>query len=285
VERAERVAAASVSISGAIVAIKLFVALFTGSMAVFGELLDSLGDVFTSSVTLVGIRIARRPPDKDHPYGHAKFDSLLGFLSAILLFEVEAYVVYRGFEALLGSLKPPTVTEEILWIFIATALVNIARSLALWHTGGSGSLRMMQSEALNYGWDAARTLIIAGVLLISRRWPWIDPLAAIAASAALIPSTLKVAYWSANDLLDRVDPLLIAKIGSIIESCEEVTSVRRVRARKVGGTLLVDTLVEVDPSITVKKANEIIKIIEEKVNREIGPSEVLVTPLASGRSE
>ncbi|MDK2384537.1 MAG: cation diffusion facilitator family transporter, partial [Candidatus Korarchaeota archaeon] len=159
-ERAEGVAIASVVVSAVIVAVKLFVALVTGSMAVLGELLDSLGDILTSSVTLMGIRLSRKPPDADHPYGHAKFDSLLGLLSSIFLMEVEAYVIFRSISALLGPLIPPSVTNETLLLLTATSLVNVARSLALWRTGGSEGVRMMQSEAINYGWDAARTLVV-----------------------------------------------------------------------------------------------------------------------------
>jgi len=284
VERAERVAIASVIISAAIVAVKLFVALVTGSMAVLGELLDSLGDILTSSVTLVGIRLSRKPPDADHPYGHAKFDSLLGLLSSIFLLEVEAYVVYRSALALLGPLTPPKVTDEALWLLAATTLVNVIRSLALWRTGGSEGVRMMQSEAINYGWDAARTLVIVGVLLISREVPLVDPLAALVATALVMPSTLRVAYWSASDLLDRIDPRLLAKISSLLGSCREISAVRRVRARKLGKVTLVDAVVEVDPSITAERANEIIRRLEERVRAEIGPSEVMIVPLAAGRS-
>ncbi len=283
-ERAERVAIASVIISAAIVAVKLFVALVTGSMAVLGELLDSLGDILTSSVTLVGIRLSRKPPDADHPYGHAKFDSLLGLLSSIFLLEVEAYVVYRSALALLGPLTPPKVTDEALWLLAATTLVNVIRSLALWRTGGSEGVRMMQSEAINYGWDAARTLVIVGVLLISREVPLVDPLAALVATALVMPSTLRVAYWSASDLLDRIDPRLLAKISSLLGSCREISAVRRVRARKLGKVTLVDAVVEVDPSITAERANEIIRRLEERVRAEIGPSEVMIVPLAAGRS-
>jgi len=284
VERAEKVAIASVITSAAIVAVKLFVALVTGSMAVLGELLDSLGDILTSSVTLMGIRLSRKPPDADHPYGHAKFDSLLGLLSSIFLLEVEAYVVFRSASALLGPLTPPNVTDEALLLLVATSLVNVARSLALWRTGGSEGVRMMQSEAINYGWDAARTLVVAGVLLISRELPLVDPLAALVATALVMPSTLRVAYWSASDLLDRIDPKLLARIASLLGSCREVVTVRRVRARKLGRITLVDAVVEVDPSITAERTNEIIRRLEERVRAEIGPSEVMIVPLAAGRS-
>ncbi len=283
-ERAEGVAISSVVVSAVIVAVKLFVALVTGSMAVLGELLYSLGDILTSSVTLMGIRLSRKPPDADHPYGHAKFDSLLGLLSSIFLMEVEAYVIFRSISALLGPLIPPSVINETLLLLTATSLVNVARSLALWRTGGSEGVRMMQSEAINYGWDAARTLVVVGVLLISKEVPLVDPLAALLVTVLVVPSTLRVAYWSASDLLDRIDPKLLARIYSLLGSCREIVAVRMVRARKLGKIALVDAVIEVDPSITAERTNEIIRRIEDRIRVEIGPSEVMIVPLASGRS-
>ena len=283
-ERAEKVALISVSISAAIVVVKLIVAALTGSMAVLGELLDSLGDVLTSSITLVGLRLSRRPPDLDHPYGHAKFDSLLGLLSSFLLLEVEAYVVYRSSLALLSGAAPPRVSRDAVLLLASTSAVNAIRSLALWRTGGSEGLRIMQSEALNYGWDAVRTLIVAIVLLFSEKFPLIDSLAALVAAAAVMPSTLRVAYWSASDLLDRIDPGLLARIESILRSCREVIGVRRVRARRLGGILLVDAVVEVDPSLTAEEAGRMVSRLEEMIREEVGPSEVLIVPAASGKS-
>ncbi|MCD6349153.1 MAG: cation transporter [Candidatus Korarchaeota archaeon] len=279
--RTEKVAIASVLISVAIVAVKLFVAAVTGSMVVLAEFLDSLGDVLTSSITWIGVRLSRRPPDADHPYGHAKFDSLLGLLSAFVLLEVEAYVIYKGIISLLGPLKPPTVTDEVLFLLVGTSVVNAGRSIALWMTGGSEGSRIMQSEAVNYGWDAARTLVVAGVLILASEAPWIDPLAALVATTIILPSTVRVVYWSASDLLDRIDPKLLARIRSVLDSCREIKSVRRVRARRVGNSLLVDAVVEVDPSLTAERTQDILRKVEERLKMEVGAADVTIAVFAS----
>ncbi len=282
---AERVAIASLLISLAIVGVKFFVAAITGSMVVLAELLDSLGDVLTSSVTWIGVRISRRPPDVKHPYGYAKFDSLLGLLSSFVLVEVGAYIIYRSLSSLLGPVKPPSVVQEALYFLIATSVVNVGRSLALWKTGRSESSKILLSEAVNYGWDAIRTSLVAVVLWISPSIPWIDPLAALVAASIFLPSALKVAYWSANDLLDRIDPSILTGIRDILESCEEVRSVRRARARWVGKSLLIDAVVEVDPSLTAYKTSDILERMANRLRERFSATDVTIAPAIPCRED
>ncbi len=282
---AEEVAIASLLISLAIVGIKFFVAAITGSMVVLAELLDSLGDVLTSSVTWIGVRISRKPPDVEHPYGHAKFDSLLGLLSSFALVEVGIYVIYRSIISLLGPIKPPIVTQEALYLLIATSIVNVGRSSALWRAGGSEGSKILLSEAVNYGWDAVRTSLVAVVLWISPSIPWIDPLAALVAASVFLPSALRVAYWSANDLLDKIDPSILAGVRDILESCREVKSVRRVRARWVGKSLLIDAVVEVDPALTAYKTNDVLERLANRLKEKFGAADVTIAPVIPCREE
>ncbi|MDK2464925.1 MAG: cation transporter, partial [Candidatus Korarchaeota archaeon] len=131
----------------------------------------------------------------------------MGLLTSALLLEAEAYVLFRSARSLLIGYAAPRAPAVALWALVGTSVVNVFRSAALWAVGRGEESRVLQSEALNYGWDAGRTLVVAGVLLISSRVaPWLDPASAIVVSLTVMPSTLRVAYWSATDLLDRVDP-------------------------------------------------------------------------------
>lgn len=284
--RAERAAAASIAVSVAIVAVKVFVQLVTGSVMVAAEVVDSLGDVVTSSVSLLALRLSRRPPDADHPYGHAKYDSLLGFLASTLLFEAEAYVLFRSARCLIAGYAAPRAPTVALWALVGTSVVNMFRSAALWAVGRGEESRVLQSEALNYGWDAGRTLVVAGVLLISSRVaPWLDPASAVVVSLAIMPSTLRVAYWSATDLLDRVDPGLVESIRDVLSSTPGVRWVERVRARRAGRLVLVDAVVGVDPELTTEQASQVMMEAHRAVERVVGgPCDVTLAVRPAGES-
>ncbi len=281
--KAEGVAIASLIISLAIVGVKLFVAMITGSIVVLAELLDSIGDILTSSVTWIGVRLSRKPPDATHPYGHAKIDSLLGLLSSFVLVEVGIYIIYRSITSLLNQIKPPTVTQEALYLLIATSIINVARSLSLWMIGEPRRSRILVSEAINYGWDAVRTSLVVGVLWLSSSLPWLDPLSALVASFIFIPSAIKVSYWSANDLLDRIDPSIASKIEEALKSCEDIVSVRRVRARCVGGSLFIDAVVEINPKLTTYDASDLLERLAKRLKEEFGAADVMIAPAAPSR--
>ncbi len=281
--KAEGVAIASLIISLAIVGVKLFVAMITGSIVVLAELLDSIGDILTSSVTWIGVRLSRKPPDATHPYGHAKVDSLLGLLSSFVLIEVGIYIIYRSVTSLLNPIKPPTVTQGAFYLLIATSIINVARSLSLWMIGRPERSRILVSEAINYGWDAVRTSLVVGVLWLSSSLPWLDPLSALVASLIFIPSAIKVSYWSANDLLDRIDPSVTSKIEEALKSCEDVVSVRRVRARYVGGSLLIDAVVEIDPKLTTYNASDLLERLARRLEGEFGATDVMIVPAVPNR--
>jgi len=282
--RAERAAAASIAVSVAIVAAKVFVQLVTGSVMVAAEVVDSLGDVVTSSVSLLAVRLSRRPPDVDHPYGYAKYDSLLGLLASALLFEAEAYVLFRSARSLIAGYAAPHAPTVALWALVGTSVVNVFRSAALWAVGRGEESRVLQSEALNYGWDAGRTVVVAGVLLLSSRsLPWLDPASAIAVSLAVMPSTLRVAYRSAADLLDRVDPGLVEAIRRALSSIEEVRWVGRVRARRAGRVVMVDAVVGVDPELTTEQASLVAAEAQRSVEGVVGgPCDVTLAVRPAG---
>jgi len=283
--RAELAAIGSIAVSVIIVGVKALAALLTGSVVVLAEVVDSLGDVVTSSVTFLALRVSRRPPDADHPYGHAKVDSLLGLLASAVLLEAEAYILVRGVIGLIRGSTPPSAPSLALGALIATSCVNVVRSGVLWSVGKSERSRALQSEAINYAWDSGRTLLVAGVLLVSSRVaPWLDPLSAILISAAVMPSTLRVAYWSASDLLDRVDPKLLEEIRSALESSEGVAFVERVRARRVGRIVLADAVIGVDPSLTADEASGLLRSAVKNVEEKIGPADVTLTPMPAGIS-
>ena len=131
-----------------IVGVKALAALLTGSVMVLAEVVDSLGDVVTSSVTFLALRVSRRPPDADHPYGHAKVDSLLGLLASAVLLEAEAYILVRGVIGLIRGSPPPSAPSLALGALIATSCVNVVRSGVLWSVGKSERSRALpESQA------------------------------------------------------------------------------------------------------------------------------------------
>ncbi len=266
---AERVALSSLLISSFIALAKLYIFTVTSSAVVLAETIDSLGDVFTSSVALLSVRLSGVPPDEDHPYGHEKIDSLFGLVSAIFLLELEVMVIFNSVSSLLRGPEPPKVDNWVLWVFIFLSGVNLARSASLWHASRRESSRTLKSEAINYGWDSGRTLLVAGLLIIAENFaPWVDPTSALVITSLIAPSTVNLMISSAKDLIDMIEPKVLSDVSTIIGSVEGVRSVKYVRARRVGGKLFIDSLICVEnhmrPEDIIKIHREITLALEKK---------------------
>ena len=95
-----RVALASIFLSAALAAAKITIGLLAGSTAVVSDGFESAGDVLASSLVLFGLIVAAKPPDREHPYGHGRFEILTGLLVGILLCVTGVLICYRSIEHL-----------------------------------------------------------------------------------------------------------------------------------------------------------------------------------------
>ncbi len=278
---AERVALASLLVSIVIALTKAYIFIVTSSVVVLAETVDSLGDILTSAIALLSVRFSRVPPDEDHPYGHEKIDSLFGALSSFLLIELEAVVLVNAMSSLLKGPSPPKVGNWVLIIFVSLSLINLVRSLYLWKAGKEEVSRTLRSEAINYGWDSGRTLLVAGLLVIAREFaPWVDPASALVITALVIPSTLDVFISSVKDLIDMIEPTILMEVRSVISSVKGIRSVKYVRARRVGGKLFVDSLICVGNHMRPEDIRRIHREVTAELEKRFGEVDVIlsVTP-------
>ena len=257
----------------AVLALKLVVGVSTGSLAVFGDALHSLSDVANNAVAWFVVRISSQPPDRDHPYGHRKFETLAVFVLATLL-------TVLGIELALGALRreaQPTVGDPwTLPLMLGVLAINVA--LASWEGAWA---RRLSSDIL--GADARHTfadvlttiVVIAGWQLSAHGYPWIDTVCAIAVAGFV----LALAFG----LFRRAIPILVDSIavepeavGDVAGAVHGVRRVKTVRSRSTGGSTAIDMVVTVDSGITAAAAHAIADAIEEELRTQLSVEDVTI---------
>jgi cation diffusion facilitator family transporter len=248
--------------NAAVLLLKLVVGVSTGSLAVLGDAVHSLGDVANNVVAWFVIRVSAQPPDRHHPYGHRKFETLAVFVLATLL-------TVLGVELALGALRREALMLTVL-------MVNVA--LATWE--GTWA-RRLRSDIL--GADARHTLadvlttvvVIIGWQVSARGYPWIDTLCALAVALFVL--------GLAFGLFRRAVPILVDQVAvepeSISEAALSVPGVRRVktvRSRSIGSSIAIDMVVTVDAGITTAKAHAIADGIEEELRERFAIDDVTI---------
>lgn len=240
--------------------VKLIGGILGSSFALISDAVNSLGDVFMSLVVVFALRVAQRPPDDEHPYGHTRAEAIAGSNVALLVI-VSALLV--GWEAIqrirIQHHLPPFWT---LWI--AGANVLIKEGLYRWNY--RIGKRTRSSVVIASAWDHRSDAFCSLAVLIGLgivRWggeSWIgaDEVAALVVVAAIIWSAAQLFRSSASELMDvQADEELVTEIRQAAETVSEVQVVETLWVRKSGLEYFADIHIEVDENLTVAAGHEI----------------------------
>ncbi|MFQ5418257.1 MAG: cation diffusion facilitator family transporter [Myxococcota bacterium] len=253
--------------------LKLIVGLSTGSMAVLGDAIHSLADVANNFVAWFVTRMSTRPPDRDHPYGHRKFETLAVFVLATLL-------TLLAFELVLGVLRrEATPVDHRGWAFgmmLCVLAINIA--ISSWEGWWAGRLDsdILRADTRHTVADVLTTVVvIAGWQLAARGHAWMDTVCALGVAAL-------IAYL-AFDLFRRAIPVLVDHVAvdpetvtRVVAATPGVRGVLGVRSRWIGPSISIDLTISVDPALRTSQSHEICEAIEAAVARDLSIHDVTV---------
>lgn len=238
---------------------KVAVGWTTGSVAILGDAVHSLTDLVNNGFALVAARLSTVPPDRDHPYGHRKFEPLAVFALATMLVVMAVEIVLHA----ISRLGQPVVHSD--WgLAVMLGVLGVNVSVTAWE---HRQARRLDSDLLRA--DARHTLgdvlttaaVIVGWQLASRGWPWLDALFAMVVAVVVI--------YLAVGLFRRAIPALVdgaaTDPGDVIKTVHAipaVRSVRRVRSRASGSWSAADVVISVDRDLTIAEAHVIADAVE-----------------------
>src|SRR5262249_4286194 len=172
--REKRMAALlSVGSAALLVSLKTFLVYRTGSLGVLSEALHSGLDLIAAVITFLSVRVADRPADERHPYGHGKFENFSAFVETGLLVLTALYVIYEAFDRLFFHavhVQPSVVAIVILGAALA---IDVTRSRKLQEVAKKYSSEALEADALHFSTDVWSTVVvIVGIALTwaGERW-------------------------------------------------------------------------------------------------------------------
>lgn len=252
---------------------KLAVGFTTGSLAIIGDAIHSLTDVVNNIVALIVIRLSSLPPDREHPYGHRKFEAIAVFFLASLL-------VVLSFELALHAIKK-TDSEIVdsdwgLGVMLAVLVVNI--SIATWQRMWARRLQsdILLADASHTFADVLTTIaVLAGWQLSTMGYVWLDKACAIAVSLLVFVLAYSLFRRALPVLVDQfaVDPDVLSKA---ILDVAGVRGVSRIRSRWTGTGKAIDLVISVDPDISTNESHDIASAIEALIEKQFGISDVSI---------
>ena len=264
----QRVAVTGMLVSGALALIKIVAGLRGHSTAVVADGLESASDVFASGFVLLGLTLAAKPPDEEHPYGHGRFETLTGHLIGLGLAVVGALISY-GAILKIGQPRPPMAS----WVFWPLVISLVAKAALAGYKFRNG--RKLNSEALMAdAWNDAMDVLSAAVALVAVGLTILDPeqfaeadrYGGFVVGLIVIGVGVRVAHDAAMQLLDTMPaPPMMEQIRSAAAAVPGALGVEKCFARKTGLQYHVDLHLEVDPEMTVRHSHEIAHEVRLKI--------------------
>ena len=268
----------SVASNTFLVLAKLVVGVITRSVAVISEAVHSAMDLLAAVIAFVAVSYSDRPPDREHPYGHGKIESLSGAIEAVLIFVAVFFIARESIEKMIhgGAVEKVYLGSAVMGL---SALVNTAVSIYLQRAGRLTDSEALLADAAHLRTDVYTSLgVMVGLLLVHfTKIQILDPITALSVALLIVWEAWQITRRSIGNLLDRSLPeeeqrLLEDAIASAGGSYHEL------RSRKSGSSRKIDLHLDVSPTATASEVHALCDRIEQNVERALPGAQLLIHP-------
>jgi cation diffusion facilitator family transporter len=259
-----------------LIVMKLVAGLLSGSVSIISEAIHSSMDLLAAVIAFFSVKLSDTPPDKEHPYGHGKFENVSGVIEAVLIFIAAGWIIYEAIQKILDP-KPVEQIQIGSLVMGISALVNFFVSRKLYKVARKTDSIALEADALHLKTDVYTSAGVAlGLLLIwITGWHFLDPIIAI--SVALL--ILKESY---NLLRTAYSPLLDASLSNEENAIiSEAISQRgykfhSLRTRRSGQYKFADLHLELFEDVPLKVVHLICDEIENEIKNRIKNIEIQI---------
>jgi cation diffusion facilitator family transporter len=273
-----RAALLSVAAAVLLVTVKLVTGLVTGSLAFVAEAVHSGTDLVAALLTLFAVRVAIRPPDREHHYGHGKAEHLAALGESAFLGIVSLLIAAESIRRLVDGGG-----HEIDTAWWAFAVLGFVIALDAWRAVASrrAALRhrsaAFAANALHFASDlAGSTAVLIGLVFVAAGEPRADAAAALFVAVLVVIAAVRLARQSVDVLMDRAAVDAEDRIRLALEGMADPVELRRARVRHAAGRHFADLVVAVPLDAGVTQAHATADAVEEAVGRALGGADVVV---------
>lgn len=271
-EQAQRIAIGSVALGVAVLALKFAAWRLTGSIALYSDALESVVNVVTAGLALGALRLAAKPADANHPYGHTKAEFLAAVIEGVLIVLAATLILQQAWLAWRGHHTLTTPGPGLALNLLAT-VVNGGWAVVLRRAGGRARSPALLADARHLWSDVAMSLgIVAGVLVawLSGR-VLLDPVLAALVAAYILWSGMRLISESVGGLMDEAPPAaIVARIRALVGGAAAgAIEAHDLRMRRAGRQSFLEFHLVVPGGMSVAEAHAICDRIEATLRAEL----------------
>lgn len=250
--------------------LKILVGIIGNSQAILADGIHTMTDAASSIGLILGLHMAAKPEDKDHPYGHEKAESISTFLLSIILIAVGLNLAYGAIMTLIKG------TDSIpsIWAIYAAGISIVVKEIQFqisYKKGKQINSDALIADAWHHRSDALSSIgALFGVIGARMGYPIADPIAGGLVSVIVIKVGLEIFFKTYNELMDMsIEEEKLVNISNKIIEYSKVSQLREIKARKHGSVVYVDVIITVKPEITVCEGHKIAEDVENIIYGQI----------------
>ncbi len=257
--------------------VELIFGLISNSLALITDSIHALLDSVVTIVLLLAARMAMKPPDAEHTYGHGKIESLGGLIGGIAIFLIACFFIYESINRLQSPL--PSILPGLFAIIggLYTIGIDIFRIVLLRKSIKKIGGATLKADFYHAFMDLGSTIVaIVGIVLISYGFYYGDFVAALILGGLLAVLSIKLIYKTALDLTDIISPELVKNVKDIATSTEGVIDAGPILMRRSGDTIFADITISLRGDTSFDKAHEISNNVERNIKNRISNAAITI---------
>lgn len=269
---------AAVCIASLLLITKLAVWWVSDSLAMLSSLTDSLFDILTSTINLIAVRYALKPPDDDHRFGHTAIEDIAGLAQFVFIVGSMVVIVLQSVERIAN---PEPLSHEFWGIAVSALGVVLTTGLVMFQTIVARKTKslIVASDRMHYASDIFFNLGVMAAFAFSLLFGFnqADPIFAILIAIIVLYSTREIGVRAFNNLMNREMPDADkVRIIAALSTIESLKGYHNLKTRYLGNKALVQVHIDVDKSLPFSAAHDITETVEHAIEALFDHAEIIV---------
>ena len=272
-----------VTLVGSVVNLLLVIAKFIGGTlgrcsALLADAVHSLSDFLTDIIVIVFVKIAGKPQDATHDYGHGKYETLASIVIGILLLIVAIGMFVNNSQLIARAINGEILPRPEMVALIVAAISILAKEGLYQYSvrvGKTLQSKALEANAWHHRSDALSSIgTIVGIgcaMFLGEKWRIMDPIAALVISALIFKVGIEIIKPAIDELLERSLPVpTVVEIENIMYETPGVRGLHHLRTRRIGNNIAIEVHLKMDGNLTLTQAHEIASEVERRIRARFG---------------
>ncbi len=269
----------SITSNTLIIITKIIAGMLSGSISIISEAIHSLSDFLASVLTFFAVTRSAEPADKEHPFGHGKYEDMSGFIEGGLIIFAGLFIIYEAASKLISGYTIEVESMLGIYVMAFAVIANFLVSRYLFFVAKKSDSVSLRADAEHLQTDIFSSFgVLLGLVLIKiTGLTIIDPVIAIVVALIILKTGFSISKETLNNLLDgSIPPADITKIEEILKNNQVIKGYKNIKGRKAGQYKEIELTLLFNPDMKISCCHNICDQVESSIKEALGNVSIVI---------